>query len=337
LLPSLNAASATTAENVDLKQKIEDLRRTPPGVQDRPATPAGVEDDQSAKRQLIQASNAARSFLAGRSQEWAAPKMPSGDGEQSPDAAIAHATRTLEGAISLRSVDTDLDEFLATLHRLRAMPGEPRVMEARREEIASVNEHLRQLGIERQEAAARLAEEQRSAPRNSFPDFVATDSYTMLRLPHPEYRQGLRGAYYLVNLPQAVFKRSRYVLDPATTELVKRSAQQFSTEVLSRIPGNNRATIFIRGTADDGTWRGDFIPGREYRQLKIFSGELLRGYDSESKTVQLAPPLPNTHLPDLRAAHLQDILSSTKGFETAEILKGHYCQRQAELIVHVDW
>lgn len=174
--------------------------------------------------------------------------------------------------------------------------------------------------------------------------------YSVQPYPNEEVVNGYRGNYYYVDLKRAdsrrtlLFRPKEYIKDEFSDDF-RDSMQAFRADILRHVDDNKRR-IFVRGSADksgdDAVFLATLIEGesKQIRFLPTLPGDWNR-YSPHEEAQEITREYANRHLPNLRAAYVQDKLRAL-GYDS-KILQGSVTNQVSEkdrcaiMLLYVNW
>jgi hypothetical protein len=188
---------------------------------------------------------------------------------------------------------------------------------------------------------------------NSMQNGQDTPTYHVEPVPNREVVSGLVGSYYYIDLKDAASQKSlffgpeQYIQDEYSNDF-RDAMAAFHADILRHVQQENIPyRLFVRGSADhkgnDAPYLGELIEGesKTITYLPLVPGSL--NQYSQQPAEQVVPKrYRNEHLPNLRAAYMQDKLRALK-YE-AHILQGNVTRnaeeakdRFAVMLLYVNW
>jgi hypothetical protein len=177
---------------------------------------------------------------------------------------------------------------------------------------------------------------------------IKTENYDVEPYPARELVGGRMGKYYAVDLKNAAngiryfFEGGKYTLRTGQAEF-RTSLNAFIGDVLKKVDGNARYDLFVRGSADAKPYEGRLEAGAEIRQVSYLRQVGADRYASEPADMTVGTVVRNTNLPNLRAAFMRDLVTSTYPIKPPLVLEGTVTpktddrDRNVELILFIDW
>ncbi len=177
---------------------------------------------------------------------------------------------------------------------------------------------------------------------------LSTPSYDVEVYPDRELVGGRRGRYYVVDLKDAssgvryFFEGGRYTINRGASEF-RGSLNAFISDVLSKIEGNARYDLFVRGSADSKPYQGRLEPGYEVRHVRYLRSAGQDKYRMEFGERAIDSVVRNDDLPDLRASFISHIVGESYPVKRPIVLEGAVTakhdtkDRNVELILYIDW
>jgi hypothetical protein len=181
---------------------------------------------------------------------------------------------------------------------------------------------------------------------------VDRELYSVKPDPNNEVVSGLKGRYYYVDLKRAdsqrtlLFKPKEYIKDEFLNDF-RESMEAFRSDILQHVDnGKIPYRLFVRGSADKAGDDLEFLATRiegDERQIRFLPRlpENPNRYGPQEEVQDIPKKYANRHLPNLRAAYVQEKLEAYE--YKATILQGAVTDQISEkdrcavMLLYVDW